>query len=78
MAPAVHRRAAVAPTRRVLVERLADAPAVALPSRATEGSACFDLRSCERAVLRRGRVVLVRTGLRMTAPRGTFLEVRPR
>jgi dUTP pyrophosphatase len=49
-----------------------------MPERATDGSACFDLRSAERSVLRKGRVSLVRTGLRMTAPRGTFLEVRPR
>src|SRR5579859_5501882 len=63
---------------RVIVERLSDAPKLPLPSRATDGSACFDLRSAERVVLRRGRVHLVRTGLRVTAPAGTFLEVRPR
>ncbi len=64
--------------RRVVVERVADAPEVALPERATSGSACFDLRAAERVVLARGTVTLVRTGLRMRAPRGTFLEVRPR
>jgi dUTP pyrophosphatase len=63
---------------RVLVERLPDVPAQALPHRATAGSVCFDLRAAEPAELRRGRVVLVRTGLKMTAPKGTFLEVRPR
>jgi dUTP pyrophosphatase len=62
----------------VVVERLRDVPAVPLPSRATRGSACFDLAAAEAAVLVRGRVTLVRTGLRMRCPAGTFLEVRPR
>jgi len=61
-----------------VVERLRDVPAVPLPSRATRGSACFDLAAAEAAVLVRGRVTLVRTGLRMRCPAGTFLEVRPR
>ena len=61
-----------------MVERLRDVPAVPLPSRATRGSACFDLAAAEAAVLVRGRVTLVRTGLRMRCPAGTFLEVRPR
>ena len=63
---------------RVVVERLRGFPDVGLPERATQGSACFDLRAAERTVLRSDRVTLVRTGLKMTAPRGTFLEVRPR
>jgi dUTP pyrophosphatase len=61
-----------------VVERLADAPLVPLPSRATEGSAGFDLPSAESVDLERGKVTLVRTGLRMRCPAGTFLEVRPR
>jgi len=64
--------------RTVVVERVADAPEVALPARATEGSACFDLVAAEAVELARGRVTLVRTGLRMRCPKGTFLEVRPR
>jgi dUTP pyrophosphatase len=48
------------------------------PARATTGSACFDLVAAEAAELVRGRVTLVRTGLRMRCPPGTFLEVRPR
>ncbi len=63
---------------RVVVERVDGLPEVPLPGRATDGSACFDLRSAERVSLTAGRVDLVRTGLRMTAPEGTFLEVRPR
>jgi len=54
------------------------APEVPLPLRATRGSACFDLASAEAVDLERGRVTLVRTGLKMRCPPGTFLEVRPR
>ncbi len=64
--------------RRIVVERVAGLPELPLPARATEGSACFDLRAAEPADLRKGVVTLVRTGLRMTSPPGTFLEVRPR
>ena len=49
-----------------------------MPTRATPGSACFDLASAEPVVLVRGRVTLVRTGFKMRCPTGTFLEVRPR
>jgi dUTP diphosphatase len=64
--------------RTVVIERLADAPHVPLPARATEGSAAFDLPAAESVDLQRGRVTLVRTGLKMRCPPGTFLEVRPR
>ena len=64
--------------RRIIVERLPDAPAIPLPTRATAGSACFDLAAAEVVELVRGRVTLVRTGLRVRCPKGTFLEVRPR
>ena len=63
---------------RIVVERVEGAPGVPLPVRATEGSACFDLHAAERVELRSGAVTLVRTGLRLRAPVGTFLEVRPR
>lgn len=55
-----------------------DTPQTPEPHRATEGSACFDLYAAEDAELRPGQVTLVRTGLKMRAPPGTFLEVRPR
>jgi len=61
-----------------VVERLPDAAHVPLPARATEGSAGFDLPAAESVVLERGKVTLVRTGLKMRCPPGTFLEVRPR
>ncbi len=49
-----------------------------LPVRATRGSAGFDIAACEPVDLERGKVVLVPTGWKLRAPRGTFLEVRPR
>lgn len=64
--------------RRIVVERVAGTPRVPLPSRATTGSACFDLAAAEAVDLARARVTLVRTGLRLRPPPGTFLEVRPR
>jgi len=63
---------------KVKVERVAGLEPVPLPARATAGSACFDLASAETVRLTRGRVTLVRTGFKMRAPRGTFIEVRPR
>lgn len=65
-------------SRVVRVERVSDAPEVPLPTRATAGSACFDLAAAEDVKLERGKVALVRTGFRMRCPEGTFLEVRPR
>lgn len=65
-------------TPTVVVEPMADAPAAQLPRRATTGSACFDVAAVETTVLSRGAVTLVRTGLRVRCPKGTFLEVRPR
>ncbi len=62
----------------MLVERVEGSPPVPLPSRATSGSACFDLAAAESVDLVRGTVHLVRTGLKMRCPPGTFLEVRPR
>ncbi len=64
--------------RSISVERVADAPVVPLPTRATPGAACLDLAAAESVRLSRGTVTLVRTGLRVRCPPGTFLEVRPR
>jgi dUTP diphosphatase len=68
----------MAPARRIVVERLAEFPEVPLPVRATPGSACFDVHAAEVTVLTREAVTRVRTGLRLRAPAGTFLELRPR
>jgi dUTP pyrophosphatase len=62
----------------VVVERIGRGALPALPTRATRGSACFDLASAETVSLTRRRVTLVRTGFKMRPPAGTFLEVRPR
>ncbi|MGI0054880.1 MAG: dUTP diphosphatase [Thermoplasmata archaeon] len=62
--------------RSIRLERLH--PDAQVPRRATPGSAGFDLASVESVVLRAGQVMLVRTGWRMRAPPGCFLEVRPR
>jgi dUTP pyrophosphatase len=62
----------------IVAERLLEFPSVPLPVRATPGAACFDLHAAERTVLRNGEVTRVRTGLRLRAPPGAFLEVRPR
>jgi dUTP pyrophosphatase len=62
----------------VVFERLTDAPGLAPPTRATAGSACFDVASAESVELVRGRVALVRTGFKVRCPTGTFLEMRPR
>jgi dUTP pyrophosphatase len=64
--------------RTVTVEFLPETPDARLPVRATDGSACYDLAAAAPAVLVRGKVELVRTGLRVRCPPGTFLEVRPR
>jgi dUTP pyrophosphatase len=66
------------PVHAVLAEPVAGVATPPLPSKATLGSACFDLHAAEPAVLKYGTVTLVRTGLRLRAPPGTFLEVRPR
>lgn len=64
--------------RTVIVEAVEGMEQARLPVRATAGSACFDLAAAEATDLVRDRVTLVRTGWKMRAPRGTFLEVRPR
>lgn len=64
--------------RTIIAERIESTPEVLLPARATAGSACLDLASAESVELERGRVTLVRTGLKLRCPVGTFLEVRPR
>jgi dUTP pyrophosphatase len=62
----------------VNVERVEGPAPQPIPSRATKLSACFDLRAAEKVRLRAGRVVLVPTGLKLRAPPGFFIEVRPR
>lgn len=67
-----------APVHSVVVESVDGIAAPPLPAKATAGSACFDLHAAEATTVRFGSVTLVRTGLRLRAPPGMFLEVRPR
>lgn len=62
----------------IVFEPVAGFEHVPVPTRATDGSACFDLCAAEPTTVARGAVSLVRTGLKMRCPPGTFLEVRPR
>ncbi|MGP8078295.1 MAG: dUTP diphosphatase [Thermoplasmata archaeon] len=64
--------------RSIAVERVPGTHEAPIPARATAGSACFDLAAAEAVELVRGQVSLVRTGLKLRSPPGTFLEVRPR
>jgi dUTP pyrophosphatase len=64
--------------KHIVIERLEDAPLAREPQKATEGSACFDVYAAEDTLLVEGKVTLVRTGLKMRAPPGTFIEIRPR
>ena len=66
------------PVRWIRVEPVEGATGARIPARATRGSAGFDLAAAEAVALERGRVSLVRTGLKVRCPPGTFLEVRPR
>ena len=53
-------------------------PDVVLPTRATEGSACWDVYALEAAWIYNDEVILVRTGLAFEVPDGWVLEIRPR
>jgi dUTP pyrophosphatase len=64
--------------RSIVFEAVSGAAPAAVPRRATEGSACFDVSAAEAVDLRRGSVALVRTGFKVRCPPGTFLEMRPR
>ena len=64
--------------RTVVVEPVDPSLSVPPPRKATDGSACFDLVAAESVELTREKITLVRTGLRVRCPPGTFLEVRPR
>ncbi|MCL4325075.1 MAG: dUTP diphosphatase [Candidatus Thermoplasmatota archaeon] len=62
----------------VLIDKVDGTGSATLPFKATDESACFDLHSSEDTTLLPGKVTLVRTGLKMRPPEGTFIEVRPR
>lgn len=64
--------------RVLIIEKIDEAGAVALPTKATKESACFDLQSAEDVELSQDSVKMVRTGIRARPPEGTFIEIRPR
>lgn len=49
-----------------------------VPAHATEGSAGVDLRATSGGVICPGRTEIVPTGVRVTCPAGTELQIRPR
>lgn len=63
---------------RVGIRRLPSSEGLPLPSRATEGSAGYDVRSSQEAELEPGEVRAVGTGLVLELPEGLECQVRPR
>lgn len=49
-----------------------------MPSRATDGSAGYDLRSRQTLTLNPGDIALVMTGVRAEIPQGIEVQIRPR
>ena len=65
-------------TADVLVRRLAHGDGLPLPSRATEGSAGYDVASAEDVVIPSMERRLVKTGFSFAIPAGFEMQVRPR
>ena len=63
-------------TKRFLYARLH--PDAKAPTRGTPRSAGYDLATVENFVLCPGELKVVRTGLRLTPPEGTYLRIAPR
>ena len=53
-------------------------PDAIVPTRARVGRAYYDIRSAETVDILPGKIHKVRTGLKMQAPQGYFIEIRPR
>lgn len=62
----------------ILITRLAHGEGLALPARATEGSAGFDIASAENAELAPGERRLFPTGFAVAIPPGFEIQIRPR
>ncbi len=62
----------------VLVTRLAHGDGLPLPSRATPGSAGYDLASADDGTLAPGERRLFRTGIAVAVPAGFECQLRPR
>ena len=53
-------------------------PAAKMPSYARQGDAGMDIYAVEDLVIKPGKTVLVRTGLKVAIPRGYEIQIRPR
>ena len=53
-------------------------PAAQLPTRATSGSAGYDLYSCEDTLIPAGTRKSVQTGISIAVPPGTYARIAPR
>lgn len=53
-------------------------PDATMPTKATDGSACWDVYAIEDIVCKEYRVTPIRTGLAFEVPEGYFLDIRPR
>ena len=49
-----------------------------IPKIATDGSACFDLSTCEDVLITKGKLVKIPIGLAVEIPTGYCLEIYPR
>ncbi len=49
-----------------------------IPTIATDGSACFDISTCEDVLITKGKLAKVHTGLSVEIPKGYCLEIYPR
>lgn len=62
--------------RKVIFEKTH--PDAKLPTKATEGSACYDVYSVEDAVVEFGKITIVNLGFKVKIPAGYEIVVRPR
>jgi dUTP pyrophosphatase len=62
----------------ILIQRLEHGAGLPLPSRATSGSAGFDIASAEQGVLEPGARRLFPTGFAVAIPEGYEIQIRPR
>lgn len=53
-------------------------PDAKMPTRATKGSACFDVYACEDATIEHTKVTVVDVGFKIHVPKGHEVVVRPR
>ena len=62
----------------ILIQRLEHGTGLPIPSRATSGSAGFDIASAEQGVLEPGARRLFATGFAVAIPEGYEMQIRPR